>query len=419
MHISINKKEAAGILAAIALMVIMGMVTVLFTQWLTGGSEDKIMTGGGMPVSEANDNEVSIWYYNDEFAPFLEAASTRYETEKGIKLNYVKVSEEDYLESVNKHNISGNEVPGIYIINSTMLEKAVLAGLTEENTRDGIFNNKLYSDTAISAVTYKGRKQAYPLNFDTAFMVYNTAYAPNAPSTFDDIINYSNNVDEAVSSVAENILLWDVKSLMYNYGFAGGYLEYGGKNGDDVSVKSFTNDKLMQSMAYYHNLNQIFSIDINLETYDDVVVRFSQGKVVYAIVKTDGLRRIGQAETQVAYGVAGFPDMNGELASKPLSVTNVAVVNPYAADCEMAADAAEFLSYNMADRMYESTGKLSGKRNIEYDNEQLGIIFSQYDRSVNLPKLMEAGDFGAKLESVLNRIWQGADIQQTLSELER
>lgn len=419
MHISINKKEVAGILAAIALMFIMGMITVLFADWLTGDSNDKFMTQGVMTPSEVNENEVTVWYYNDEFTPFLEEAAVMYEKESGITLKCIKAEEENYLESVNNCNISNSDIPDIYIMNSSMLEKAVLAGLTEENTKKDIFNNKVYSDTAISAVTYKGRMQAYPLNFDTSFMVYNTAYTNDAPATFDDIINFSNSVDEAVSSQVENILLWDVKNLMYNYGFAGGYLEYGGKYGDDVSVKSFTNDKLVQSMAYYHNLNQIFSIDINTETYDDVITRFSQGKVVYAIIRTDGIKRIDETENHASYNLSGFPDLNSELATKTLAVTNVAVVNPYSADCERAQKAAEYLSYNMADKMYEDTGKLSARKDIKYNNEQLGVILNQYDKSVNLPKLMEAGDFGAKLESVLSHIWQGADIGQSLSALER
>lgn len=419
MHISINKKEVAGILAAIALMFIMGMITVLFADWLTGDSNDKFMTQGVMTPSEVNENEVTVWYYNDEFTPFLEEAAVMYEKESGITFKCIKAEEENYLESVNNCNISNSDIPDIYIMNSSMLEKAVLAGLTEENTKKDIFNNKVYSDTAISAVTYKGRMQAYPLNFDTSFMVYNTAYTNDAPATFDDIINFSNSVDEAVSSQVENILLWDVKNLMYNYGFAGGYLEYGGKYGDDVSVKSFTNDKLVQSMAYYHNLNQIFSIDINTETYDDVITRFSQGKVVYAIIRTDGIKRIDETENHASYNLSGFPDLNSELATKTLAVTNVAVVNPYSADCDRAQKAAEYLSYNMADKMYEDTGKLSARKDIKYNNEQLGVILNQYDKSVNLPKLMEAGDFGAKLESVLSHIWQGADIGQSLSALER
>lgn len=419
MHISMNKKEAAGILAAIALMFIMGMITVLFADWLTGDSDDKIMTKGVMTPAEVNDNEVTVWYYNDEFTPFLEEAAVMYEKESGITLKCIKAEEENYLESVNNCNISNSDIPDIYIMNSSMLEKAVLAGLTEENTKKDIFNNKVYSDTAISAVTYKGRMQAYPLNFDTSFMVYNTAYTNDAPATFDDIINFSNSVDEAISGQVENILLWDVKNLMYNYGFAGGYLEYGGKHGDDVSVKSFNNDKLVQAMAYYYNLNQIFSIDINTETYDDVITRFSQGKVVYAIIRTDGVKRIDETENHATYNLSVFPDLNSELVTKTLAVTNVAVVNPYSADCERAQKAAEYLSYNMADKMYEDTGKLSARKDIKYNNEQLGVILNQYDKSVNLPKLMEAGDFGAKLESVLSHIWQGADIGQSLSALER
>lgn len=416
---NIKKKEIAGIVIAIILMIIMGMIVVLFSNWLTGDIDEDIMTPGVMTSSEIERNEVRVWYYNDEFTGFLEKASLEYEKESGIKLNYIKVREENLLESINENNISGENIPDIYIMNSTMLEKAVLAGLTEENVNTDIYNSRIYSETAISAITYKNRMQAYPLNFDTSFMVYNQSYVQNPPATFDDIINFSNNLDENISGQVENILLWDVKNLIYNYGFAGEYLEYGGKNGDDESVKSFTGDNLVRSMSYYHNLNQFFSIDIDSENYDDVITRFSQGKVVYAIVKTNGIKKLEEAENHVAYGITGFPDMNGELKTKTLSVTNVAVVNPYGYDCDISSDAAEFLSYYMAAYMYDCTGKLSPKNDVNYGDERLGIILKQYDKSVNLPKLMEAGDFGAKLELALNRIWKGNDALQSLQELER
>lgn len=413
----INKKEAAGIGATVVFMVLMGIITVLLGNSLADGKGKGKMTAGVMTPSRQTKEEINVWYYDESFVTYLEKAAQEYEKSNGIRVNCIKVPEENYLEKINEYNISGNDVPGIYIMNSTMLEKAVLAGLSMENKSDSIYNDENYSKTAIQAITYKGRKQAYPLNFDTSVMIYNQAYTQAAPATFDDIIAFSNCMDDTMSGMVENVLAWDIRDLMYNYGFAGAYLEYGGKNGDDPTAKSFTGENLIQTMNYYHNLNQIFSIDINNSSYDDIITRFSQGKIVYTIAGTDIIKKLDEQQTHVSYGLCMMPDMNGELKTKTLAVTNVAVVNPYAADTRLADDFADYISYKMAEEMYELTGKPSGRKDIAYDDNQINVMVDQYEKSVNLPKLMEAGDFGAKLESVLNGIWTGGDIAALLGTL--
>lgn len=412
-----NKKEAAGIALTVLFMVLMGIITVLLGNRLADGDNIENLTAGQLASSGDMKDEINIWYYDDSFVTYLETVAEKYEEDNDIKVNCMRVNEENYLENINESNISGTNVPDVYIMNSAMLEKAVLAGLTMENKSESLYNEENYSKTAIQAITYKGRKQAYPLNFDTSVMVYNQAYTQIVPATFDDIIAFSNNMDESVSGVIENVLLWDVKDLMFNYGFAGAYLEYGGKNGDDPAAKSFTGENLTNAMNYYHNLNQIFSIDINTSSYDDVVNRFSQGKVAYILAGTDVIKRLDELQTQISYDICEIPDMNSELNTKPLAITNVAVVNPYALDTRIADDVADYISYKMSDSMYELTGKPSGRRNIVYDDDKINVMSQQYEKSTNLPKLMEAGDFGAKLESVLNSIWNGADVPSILSTL--
>lgn len=414
---NVNKKELIGILVAIVLMIIMGFVTIYLGNSLAGNDSGKINTAGNLTAGNIASNEVVIWYYDSSFSEYLNLCSDEYYKENGVKINPVLVDEENYLENINQSNINGNDRPDVYIMNSTMLEKAVLGGLTRENKSDDIFNEDIYSKTGISAATYKGRLQAYPMNFDTSFVLYNKELVADAPATFDDIINYSNTMDETISGKIENVLIWNVQSLLYNYGFVGEYLEYGGKNGDDATVKNLNNEKMLVAMTYYKNLNQIFAIDINT-TYPTVVDKFIQGKASYVIAKTDMISAIESNDNNIDYGVGLYPDINPDLKCKSLAVTNVAAVNPYGNNEAKSADVAEFISYKMADMMYESTGKLSARVDVEYDNEQLYMVLAQYAKAVNLPKLMEAGDFGAKLEVVFNSIWQGGDVPTILATLQ-
>ncbi len=414
----IDKKELFGMLIAIGMMVLIGIVTILLGKSLTGKTEDYSKhTAGNLTEGNISKNQVVVWYYDDEFTDYFKECAQVYKDKYGISLQYVNVREEDYLENINKCSVEKEDAPDVYIMDSTMLEKAVMAGLTRENKDDVAFSDKTYSKTALTAATYKGHLQAYPMNFDTGFILYNKAYVPDSPSTFDDIINFSNKMDESVSGKIENVLIWDVKDLIYNYGFAGGYIEFGGKNGDDSTVKNISEDGLTKALSYYANLNQVFAVDINT-SYESVINKFVSGKSAYIIAKTDSIKAVEENDGRISYGVGLFPDLNTEIKSKTLAVTNLAVVNPYGNNGVEADRLAKFISYDMAHKMYETTGKMSSRIDLEYENEQLYMVLAQYDKSTNLPKVLEAGDFGAKLEVALNMIWQGGDINNAISTLQ-
>ncbi len=413
----IDKKEVSGILIAIGMMIGIGIVTILLGKSLTGDKKEYVKhTAGNLTEGNIAKDQVTVWYYDESFTDYFKECEKVYREKYGVSLQYINVREEDYLESINECSIDKEDAPDVYIMDSTMLEKAALAGLTRENRNDATFNDKAFSKTAITAATYKGHLEAYPMNFDTGFILYNTAYVANAPATFDDIINFSNTMDESVSGKIENVLFWDVKDLMYNYGFAGGYIEYGGKNGDDATVKNISGDSLKAALGYYANLNQIFAVDIGT-SYENVLKKFAAGKAAFIIAKTDSIKALEEDDC-VSYGVGAFPDLNADLKSKSLAVTNLAVVNPYGNNSSEADRLAKFISYDMAELMYETTGKLSARVDLEYDNEQLYNILGQYEKSTNLPKVLEAGDFGAKLEVALNMIWQGGDIDTAVAALQ-
>ena len=205
---------------------------------------------------------------------------------------------------------------------------------------------------------------------------------------------------------------------MFSYGFVGEYMKYGGENGDDATVKEFVNEGVNKAMAYYKNLNQIFYIDLNNTDYETVLQKFAEGKIAFTILDTEGVRRLRDMGDKVNFLTMKYPDMNDNLKTKAMAVTNVMAVNAFSGNRKEAGKIAEYFTYTKADEMYEKTGYLSGRKDIKYDDVMMDVFLAQYEESDNLPKLMEAGDFGAKLENVLNIIWQGGDVENNMKSLE-
>lgn len=410
------KRDIIFTVITIIFMLAMGGVVILLEHFLTSSDEVRT-TGGNMTPSNVEKTVMNIWYYDDNMTEYLKECAQEYEKDNMVRVKCTKVNREKFLDNINEANMSGSDKPDLYIMDSTYMEKACLAGMAMENTDNSIYNDKKFSKTAISAIKYKNKMYAYPVNFDTAVLAYNADVVSEVPTTFDDIIDYSNNMSDSINGKLDNVLMWDVKELMFSYGFIGAYMKYGGENGDDATVKDFVNEGVNSAMAYYKNLNQIFYIDPDNTDYETVLQKFSEGKIAFTIVDTEGVRRLSDMGDKVNFLTMKYPDMNEKLKTKAMAVTNVMAVNTFSDNRDEAVKLAEYITYTKAYDMYNSTGYLSGRKDIKYEDVNMDVLLAQYDASENLPKLMEAGDFGAKLENALNIIWKGGDVESNMKEL--
>lgn len=359
--------------------------------------------------TEKTGADFTIWYTDDNIKDYLEDSAYKFNT----RINLVQVSALDYLENINQLNQSGEGAPDLYILDSEMLEKAYLAGLASENY-DRSYNKDNYPDVSLCAATYHDKLVAYPFYFNTSFLVYNKDYVSEAPESFDDILAFANTFDAASKGV-ENILQWDVKDIIYNYGFVGNYIEFGGKNGDDDTKLEFDRDQLFNALSYYYNLHQYFSIDINTVNYDTVVDNFINGKTVFALMNVQSVAKLNKSG--VNYKITDFPNITDELKSKNISATKVAVVNPYSENIKKSEEFAKFLTYDNAENIYGQTGYMASRQLDKYLENGLKDVMKQYKITTNLPKLMSTRDVWLQLQNMLGSVWNGSDINSELDGL--
>lgn len=457
---------------AVLLVIAMTALTVL-----AGSGENKPAETAGLFQKKEN---IVIWYTDDSLSDYLAGAALKYYEEKDVRITPVLVSGLQYLEQIHDAQMSGEGAPDLYIISNDTLEKAYLSGLAAQITDPaGLVNASCYADAALCAVTYENKLLGYPLYFETSVFLYNETYltdmalktieaernaaegeaamemveaaesdaelealaendnaatsandiseeqieekkAALVPVTMDGILTFADAYD--APETVEAVFKWDVSDIFYNYFIVGGSIDVGGINGDNTGIIDIYNQKSVECMTLYQQLNQFFSIDTKAVTYDSVLSEFMEGKIVFTVATTDAIGKLEKAKKDgtfvYEYGVTAIPAVSASLDSKSLSVTNAVVINGFSKNEALANDFASYLVGNQGADFYAMTGKIPSRYDIDYENPAIRAALSEYGASVPVPKMMQTSNFWAQLEIAFTRIWTGADVEEVLRALD-
>lgn len=239
------------------------------------------------------------------------------------------------------------------------------------------------------------------------------------PQTIEDIKTLADEYD--APEQVESIFKWDVTDIFYNYFFVGNAINMGGEAGWDVEQIDIYNENAIASMRAYEALHQFFSIDTSEIDYEKVIDEFIAGKVVFTVATTDAVAKLEQAKEDglfaYEYGVLQTPDINEQIKSRSLSMTNCVAINGYAENKEAANDFARFLTSEYNDILYARSGKVSAAKNVDYGYEALQVFAAEYENSISMPKMIETSNFWVQLEIAFSQIWDGADANQKLKAL--
>ena len=418
-----------------------------------------------------------LWYTDEALTSYLSSAAVTYNETHDVRIVPVLESGLEYLENINRVSLEEENIPDLYVLSHDSLEKAYLAGLAHEVAPTGKFSlEESYLETGIQAATYKDKVIGYPFYFETSSLLYNKTHleemakgqlqteadvlaaeeaqknAPKTgssdaqaesspaagestpafndrqvqermeellPSTFEDMKTFADSYD--APEQVEAVFKWDVTDVFYNYFFIGDTINMGGEAGWDVSQIDIYNENAIESMRAYEELNQFFSIDTSEIDYESVIDEFISGKVVFTMATTDVVSRLEQAKEDglfaYDYGIALTPDINENMKTRSLSMTQCVVINGYSAHQEQANDFAEFLTSEYNDILYARTGKVSAAKNVDYGYDALNEFAKEYENSISMPKMIETSNFWVLLETTFSQVWNGADANQMLRKL--
>jgi maltose-binding protein MalE len=355
--------------------------------------------------AQAGMGDMLVWYTNDALTPYMEYVAEDYEKQTGMHVVAKKVSPADYLEQIYSASISEESTtPDVYITTNNCLEQAYLSGVATEQYLT--LSEQEFSESALHAVTYKGKKIASPLYFDTTLLFYNKQYAGTPPETMDALLAFAESFEEAEG--VENILKWNCADGFRDYFFIGSYLDVAGTDGDDGSILEAAGENLIQAMEYFQSMNDYFSIDIDSVTEASVLSEFIEGKTVFVLGDTSYISVLAQSG-MTDYGVAKLPMLSEALDSRDIAVTDVAVVNGFSKKQEAAAKFVHALTVEYASYLYELTEKIPACTTVQFSEEGCQVAQEQYADSRQLPKLMNLGDYWVQLEMMMTDVWKGED----------
>ena len=423
------KSLGQRIVAVLIVVLILGqMLTVGISRYNKKDEQLDISTEGV---------ELTIWYTDEKLNNFMLEAAEEYKAETGIAVNAQLISAIDYVEKISDATFIEENGPDLFVAGSDLLQKALYAGIVNDEVSYSEKERENIPQKAFDAATCNGKLIGYPFYFESCFLLYNQYYAEDWPRNIEQILDYADSFETSeTTEKVQNIFKWDVSDIFYNYFFIGDYVALGGPYGDDKEQLNLSEGNVIECLKYYQSLNEFFAIDEKTVHSEDVVQEFIDGKIVFTIAKTDAIARLDQAiadgkvpeytlepskdeegneiparEVDCFYGVGDIPNLNEELHTRGLSVTNSIVVNNYSAYRSFANDFAHFLAYERADCLYKQTGKVSVCQNVIAGNENWERIMAQYDGSVEIPKIIEMSNYWILMEIAFANIWNGADIE--------
>lgn len=387
-----------------------------------------------LSFSTSRKETIHLWYTDDALTDYLNSKAVSFYEENDIRVEPKLVSGLEYLEAVNKASVQEEEnAPDVFILSNDSLEKAYLAGLaTEIKDNAMVSDSAKYSAAAQNAVLYNGKYLGYPLYFETSALLYNRTYLEQIaaeeelssadeliPNSIADILNFAD--QHSTPENVEYFFRWDVSDIFYNYFFIGNYISVGGTSGEDKNQINIYNTDAIASLSVYQELNQFFSIDTKETNYDSIMQEFLEGRTIYTIATSDCMKKLNEAkkngEFAYEYGIASIPDINQELATKGMSVTNALVINGYSKHKDAAKQFVEYLVSEDGNELYEKTGKLPARIQEQYQNENMAMYALNYAESVPIPKMVETSNFWVELEICFAKVWDGADANAELKAL--
>lgn len=120
---------------------------------------------------------IYFWYSDPELSDYINKAAVDFGEMNNVHVFPMLITVENYIETVNQASIYNDQMPDVYMLDTSELEMAALTGLaTEINDAAGVCNTSNFSQVALNAVTYDGVLMGYPLYYNTSALVYNKDY---------------------------------------------------------------------------------------------------------------------------------------------------------------------------------------------------------------------------------------------------
>lgn len=374
-------------------------------------------------TDEATDEEIVpeegatllVWESLEE-RPFVEAIAAEFTAKYGIEIRFEEVGAAD---QVNKLTTDGPAGLGadVVVFPHDNLGRAVTSGLILPNDFYEETSRAANSEIAVNAVTYDGVLYGYPRAVETYALFYNKALIPEAPKSFDEIVEFAKTFNDPANN--KFALMWDVDDFYFSYPFisTGGYVY--GSNGTDKDDIGLNTEGAIAGLSYYGSLrNSILPVNSGDVTYDLKKGFFTAGTLAMDI---NGPWTIADYKASgIDFGVAPLPSINGQPASS-FSGIKAWYVNYNSKYPNAARLFANFASSKDAQLLdLKLTGALPSNTEAANDpaaqnDEIVKGFLEQFNQSTSMPSIPEMGNVWSPIAAAFSDVWNsGKDAKEAL-----
>ena len=293
-------------------------------------------------------------------------------------------------------------------IEHDMLGKLVVSGAVMENLVSAERVDNHFIDAAVTASKAEGLSYGFPVSYATTALFYNKDILPEAPETFEELIEFS----ESFNNTQQNkyTLLWDIQNYYESrmfFALHGGY-EFGnnGMDADDIGVNTPEAIRGLTAMNKLKAANQSNPVDMR----NPQVRRglFGEGKVA-AIVDGPWATE-SYFDSGINVGVIPMPTLEGK-HPRTFTTVRLAVVSTYSEYPRAAQLFADFLATeDMLKKRFEMTQLIPPMQTImdelteEADEASKAFIAQGYHADA-MPSIPEMGYVWSPMANAITASW--------------
>lgn len=371
---------------------------------------------GALPALAQESVKLVLWEADGVESEFLKAAAEKFtEQNPNVTFEFNAVSHTD---AVQKLELDGPAGVGadVFAAPHDKLGQIVVGQLAlplDDEAAAELKGN--YMDAAQTAVTYEGKAYGYPTAIETYALFYNKDLIPEAPKTFEEVIEFAKTYNNA----AENkyALMWEVSAPYYNYIFMSAYgADLFGPDGTDAAKHDINSEASIKGLKYFQTLKDSL-LPVQAEDLNGSFIQGAFMELKTAAMYITGPWSIkGALDAGLNFGIAPIP-MLPDTDTPPASFSGIRAmfVSAFSEHPEEAKAFARFLlTPEMQKLRSDMTQTISPRTDVVSDNPYFAGIMEQAKYAKPMPFIPAMDGYWSSMGPAFNNIWNGSDVKTEL-----
>ena len=350
---------------------------------------------------------LKVWESKGKEKDWTEYVAKEFEAKYGVKVTYENVEAPDTVKKLQEEGKTSAGAADLVVFPHDNMGAAASAGLLFSlNDIPGLTENiesNFFPGAVSGSKTPDGKFYGAPLAMETYALFYNKDLLPEAPKSFEELIEKTKPMTDKGSQKFG--ILFEPANFYFSYAFLSSNGGYVFKNGTEANDIGLNNEGAIKGLEAMLALKAI-SVDKAEDANGNVIkALFNEGKVAAVI---NGPWFLGDLkDTKVKYAVAPLPTIAGQVP-KSFSGVRILGINSTSKYPQAAALFIQFAtSKEMLSKRFEMTGQIPPLKSFEPTDDISKAFLAQIAVAEPMPSIPQMGAVWVPMGAALNDAWSG------------